>query len=45
LAGRNLFGDAQIGEFFRAFVVYGVIGLALGAHAWQKLRKTKKMLD
>lgn len=39
LAGRNLFGDAQIGEFFRAFVVYGVIGLALGAHAWQKLRK------
>lgn len=41
LAGRNLFGDAQIGEFFRAFVVYGVIGLALGAHAWQKLRKDK----
>jgi len=39
LAGRNLFGDAQIGEFFRAFVVYGVIGLALGAHAWQKTRK------
>lgn len=41
LAGRNLFGDAQIGEFFRAFVVYGVIGLALGAHAWQKLRKSR----
>ncbi len=44
LAGRNLFGDAQIGEFFRAFVVYGVIGLALGAHAWQKLRKDKSRI-
>ena len=28
-AGRNLIGQAQIGEFFRVFVSYGVITLAL----------------
>lgn len=32
-AGKALFGDAQIGEFFRAFVVYFVIGLSLVLHA------------
>lgn len=36
MAGKNLFGDPQIGEFFRAFVAYGVIGLSLGLHAWKK---------
>lgn len=36
-AGKNLFGDAQLGEFFRAFVAYGVIAAALFLHAWQKL--------
>lgn len=35
-AGNNIFGAAQVGEFFRAFVAYGVIGLALGLHAWKK---------
>lgn len=35
-AGKNLFGEAQIGEFFRAFVAYGVIGVSLGLHAWKK---------
>ena len=36
LAGRNLFGDAQLGEYFRVFVAYGVIGLSLVMHAWRK---------
>lgn len=36
LAGRNLMGDAQMGEYFRAFVAYGVIALSLGMHAWKK---------
>lgn len=36
MAGKNLFGDAQIGEFFRAFIAYGVIGVSLGLHAWKK---------
>lgn len=34
-AGKNLFGDAQIGEFFRAAVAYGVIAVALVLHAWK----------
>jgi len=41
MAGKNLFGDAQIGEFFRAFVAYGVIGLSLGLHAWKKMMMSK----
>jgi len=41
-AGNNLFGEAQIGEFFRAFVAYGVIGVALGLHAWKKTVQTMK---
>lgn len=44
LAGKNLFGDAQIGEFFRAFVAYGVIGISLGLHAWRKRAELKSKL-
>jgi simple sugar transport system permease protein len=40
-AGRQLLGDAQLGEFFRAFVAYGVIAMSLGMHAWQKAAKRK----
>ncbi|MCG8568997.1 MAG: ABC transporter permease [Spirochaetes bacterium] len=38
-AGKALFGDAQLGEFFRAFVVYGVIGISLALHAWKSVKK------
>lgn len=34
--GRELFGDAQVGEYFRVFVVYGVIGVTLAMHAWKR---------
>ncbi len=34
-AGRELFGDAQIGEYFRVFVAFGVIGVTLAMHAWK----------
>ncbi len=40
-AGKNLFGDAQIGEFFRVFICYGVIALALVLHAWSSVKKDK----
>ncbi|MGF7058585.1 ABC transporter permease subunit [Brassicibacter mesophilus] len=43
-AGKNLFGEAQIGEFFRAFVAYGVIGVSLGLHAWKKRVEMKNKL-
>ena len=36
LAGQNLLGNAQIGEFFRVFVAYGVIGISLLIHAWEE---------
>jgi len=34
-AGSNLFGDPNIGEFFRVFLCYGVIALALVMYAWR----------
>lgn len=41
LAGRELFGNAMIGEYFRVFVSYGVIAMALAMHAWKKVVKPK----
>ena len=41
-AGKNLFGDAAIGEYFRVFISYGVIALALVMHAWSGIAKKKK---
>ena len=40
-AGKNLFGDAAIGEYFRVFISYGVIALALVMHAWSGIQKKK----
>jgi simple sugar transport system permease protein len=34
-AGQAIIGIPQIGEYFRVFVAYGVIGVALALHAWQ----------
>lgn len=44
LAGKNLLGSAQIGEYFRVFVAYGVIGVSLGLHAWKKMIEAKQRL-
>ncbi|MFZ5967976.1 MAG: ABC transporter permease subunit [Bacillota bacterium] len=41
LAGKNLLGNAMVGEYFRVFVAYGVIGVSLGLHAWKKQFKKK----
>ncbi len=38
-AGTVLFNNAMIGEYFRVFVSYGVIALALAMHAWQRKKK------
>ena len=35
LAGKNLFNNAQLGEYFRVFVCYAVIAVALALHAWK----------
>ena len=36
LAGKELFGNAMIGEYFRVFISYGVIAMSLAMHAWKK---------
>ena len=36
LAGKNLIGDAQLGEYFRVFVSYGIIAVTLLLHAWRR---------
>lgn len=41
-AGKNLFGDAAIGEYFRVFICYGVIAIALVMHAWSENARKKK---
>lgn len=38
-AGKVLFNNAMLGEYFRVFVSYGVIALALAMHAWQRKKK------
>ncbi|MBQ2952177.1 MAG: ABC transporter permease [Clostridia bacterium] len=40
-AGKNLFGDSAIGEYFRVFISYGVIAAALVMHAWSGIQKKK----
>lgn len=45
LAGQNLMGNAQIGEYFRVFIAYGVIGLALLLHAWEQNKSRTQLSD
>ena len=42
LAGKALAGDAQIGEYFRVFVAYAVITVALVLHAWQSAKRERE---
>jgi len=43
--GLSLFGQAALGEYFRTFMVYGVIGVALGLHVWKANKKDKIVLE
>ena len=36
MAGKNLIGSAMLGEYFRQFVSYGVIALALVLYEWKR---------
>ncbi|MGI6239849.1 MAG: ABC transporter permease subunit [Christensenellales bacterium] len=40
-AASNIFGDAAIGEYFRVFLCYGVIALALVMYAWRSTTANK----
>lgn len=35
IAGKNIFDNAQLGEYFRVFACYAVIAVALALHAWK----------
>lgn len=43
--GKAVFGNALLGEYFRTFMVYGVIGLALGLYVWRINKKATITLD
>ena len=45
LAAQTLFGNAQVGEYFRVFLAYAVIGAALAMYAWKLQAVTKRELE
>ena len=44
MAGKNLFGSAEIGEYFRVFIAYGIIAVALALYAWKQSVQAKARL-
>ena len=40
-AASAMFGDSAVGEYFRAFLSYGVIAVALIMYAWRSARQRK----
>lgn len=43
--GKAVFGEALLGEYFRTFMVYGIIGIALGLYVWNANRKSRLVLS
>lgn len=41
MAGKNLIGSGMLGEYFRQFVSYGVIALALVLYEWKRVTQEK----
>ena len=39
--GKAVFGQAALGEYFRTFMVYGVIGLSLGLYVWRANKRAQ----
>ena len=42
MAGKHLIGQAQLGEYFRVFVSYGIIAVALVLHAWKSYKERER---
>lgn len=42
MAGKYLIGQAQLGEYFRVFVSYGIIAIALALHAWKRFKDRER---
>ena len=43
--GKSVFGNAALGEYFRTFMVYGVIGVALGLYVWKANKKNRIVVE
>ncbi len=42
MAGKQLMGQAQIGEYFRVFISYGIIAISLALHAWKRQKDRER---
>jgi Ribose/xylose/arabinose/galactoside ABC-type transport systems, permease components len=42
MAGKELVGSAQIGEYFRQFISFGIIAVALVLHAWRRRNEAEQ---
>ncbi|MEJ5273617.1 MAG: ABC transporter permease [Spirochaetota bacterium] len=42
MAGKNLLGNAQVGEYFRVFVSYGIIAIALVLYSWKRHKEKER---
>ena len=45
LAGKVLFNDPQLGEYFRVFLCYGIIAISLFLYAWKKVVAEKRRMQ
>ena len=45
LAGKVLFADPQLGEYFRVFLCYGIIAISLILYAWKKQAAEKRRIE
>ncbi len=41
-AGKALIGSAMLGEYFRVFICYGIIAIALVLHAWRRAKDRER---
>ncbi|HJC66329.1 MAG TPA: ABC transporter permease [Candidatus Enterocloster excrementigallinarum] len=44
LAGKVLFSDPQLGEYFRVFLCYGIIAISLILYAWKKVAAERRRI-
>ena len=45
LAGKVLFDDPQLGEYFRVFLCYGIIAVSLFLYAWKKVIAERRRIE
>ena len=43
MAGKNIIGNAMVGEYFRVFVSYGIIAIALVLYSWKRQKEKERL--